>query len=250
MYKNFKKVRIANCKVREKEGLVLKKLFERQSENVEVSIAFDPDMSGAWTAYKKVFETQDDAEWLILSEDDISFPVDILKRIDHVLSFAPKEAFVFFYIPTNNQTKEAYDSGHKVVKTKYNWWPQLTAIPKGHRENFIKTIDTIWPKGSTSSDARIKKYIHCNNVEAYNIMPSIVQHLAPFRSSLGYVGSIGGNVRQSFCYEPNSDTFKIDWATEFKTPYFDKTPRGLIGFDGYENGMPLEKFNPTNGKKL
>jgi len=250
MYKNFSKVRIVNCIEREKEGIVQQRLLQRQSKNVDVSIAFDPEMWGAWKTYKTALDVSDESDWLIMMEDDVSFPVDILARMDFILDSAPKNAFVFFYVPTNNKMKDAYDSNHKIVKTKYNWWMQCTAIPKKHREGLLKTIDEIWPLESDSGDGRVKKYIHVNNVEAYNIMPSLYQHLGTFRSSLGHSGIINGTARQSFCYEPNSKTFEIDWEKEFANPFFDKSAKGLIGFEGLEKGIPLEKFNMKNGKKI
>jgi hypothetical protein len=225
------------------EGLAMKKLLERQKENVEISIAYDPVKWGAWKTYRIALDIEDQSDWLIFMEDDVSFPVDVLQRIDHVLNFAPKDAFVFFYVPTNGEMINAFEKGNHVSLSRYNFWPQCTAIPLKHRKNLLETIDDIWQEDSTSGDGRLKKYMHVNKCIAYTILPSIFQHLGTWRSSLGYMGKVGKFVRQSFCFNPAINTYSIDWDKEFKNPYIDKMPKGKIGFEHWKKGMPYDMYN-------
>lgn len=249
MIKNFNKIRIVNVIDRKMEGLLMKKLLERQNENVEISIALDEQRWGAWKTYKMAMDIEDDGKYLILMEDDISFPVDVLQRMDEVLSNAPEDAWIFFYVPTNSGTMETNKNNKHAMKSIYNFWPQCTAIPRKHRLNMLKTIDSIWPLESDSGDGRIKKYLDYNKCEAYTIIPSLFQHLGTWRSSLGYNGKVGKYVRNSFCYDPNFDVYNVHWETEFEYPHKDKMGRGLIGFDGWNEGDSLDNWNITNGMK-
>lgn len=249
MIRNFGKVRIVNVVDRMMEGRVMKKLLERKSENVEISIAFDPIKWGAWKTYKKALEVDDDSKYLILMEDDISFPVDVLQKIDCVLESAPQDSWIFFYVPTNSNTIEAWDTGKHCMKSIHKFWPQLTAVPKAHRLNMLRTINDIWPEESLSGDGRIKKYLDYNKCTAYTIIPSICQHLGTWRSSLGYNGKCGDFIRNSFCYDPSFDAFSVDWKSEFENPHICKSGRGFIGFDGWKLGDPVENYNLVTGKK-
>jgi hypothetical protein len=250
MINNFSKIRIVNAGDREMEGKVLKKLLERKCENVEVSISLDADRKGMWHNFKNAINVEDEGNWLIALEDDVSFPVDVLQRMDYILDFAPKDAWIFFYVPTNKAMKEAFNSGKKVNKSRYNYWSQCVCIPKTSRNHFIETIDDIWPPENIGGDSRTKKYMEVNQKEAFTILPSLFQHLGTWRSSAGYAGKIGENVRQSFCYDPNFDVYSVDWKKEFETPFKDKTPKGLIGFDGWKPNDKLDKWNKLNGMRL
>ena len=249
MIKNFSKVRIVNALAREKEGIVLKKLLERQCENVEISISLDTFQKGIWTNYKNAVEVEDNSNWLIVLEDDVSFPVDVLQRMDYIMDFAPKDAWLFFYVPTNNAMKEAYEKGHHVNKSRTNYWSQCVCIPKSSRQHFLDTIDDFWPLENLSGDSRTKKYMDEFKRDAFTILPSMFQHLGTWRSTAGYGGKIGQNVRQSFCYNPNFDIYSVDWKKEFEAPYIDKSSKGVIGFAGWRKGDSLEKWNIVNGTK-
>jgi len=246
--RNFNKVRIINCKARENEGKAMQKLLQRKADGTEISIAFDPDMSGAWKTYRKAMEVNDDADFLILMEDDISFPIDVLQRMDHILDSAPRDGWIFFYVPTNGEMQKALESGKHVLKAKGNWWPQVTAIPKASRLEFLSVIDNYFPEHSKSGDGRILRYFYEHNVFGHTIIPSLFQHLGTWRSALGYNGKVGQYVRNSFCYSPDFNVYEIDWKNEFENPYKDNQVRPL-GWAKWKVGMPTDGYNDGGFQK-
>lgn len=247
--KNFKNVRIINCVERKMEGLALQRLYQRKAEDTEISIAYDSEMWGAWKTYKEAMSIDDNSPYLILSEDDVTFPIDILQRIDYILNFAPKGAWLFFFVPTNQNMVDAVNQGHHVLTSKYNFYPQVAAIPRESRLDFLEKEKLLFPEESDSGDGRFKRYFHEYNIPSMTILPSQVQHLGAWRSALGYNGKVGNYVRNSFCYEPDLDIYSIDWEHEFANPYKCKMTKGVIGWEDWKVGDPIKGYNSAGLKK-
>lgn len=215
----FDTVVIQNCIERKKEGEVMKKLLERKADGKKVVIAMDEQMKGAWESFRKAIRVPTDKEYIMLIQDDLSFPIDLLQRIDYVLDQAPKDAVCLFFVATNRAMLTGYKFKKNVLKNGDRWWSQVGLYPVAMLKDFDNIIDDLYDKGKDdfkSDDGRLMQYFRFKKIIPYTILPSFTQHIGAFRSTLRHNGKAGRYYRNTFCFDTDFDVKSVDWKKEFE----------------------------------
>jgi hypothetical protein len=225
------KIVILNCFKREKEGKILKKIVE-SSTKIPVEIAYDDGKSSnlmlerMWTNYLSGLKINNNkGKFILFIHDDMLFGRDAFDKIEYILQFMPNNAFISFFNPNNKDYRDAYHKGHRILITHSNFWAPVLCYP-------IKLINKYIEFGNqkqfynTSEDFRIVAFCKKYNIPIYSIVPSLFQHLGPYRSAIGNSGKIGKNIRYSLLYKPESN-HDIDWKKELENPYISEKNWGI-----------------------
>lgn len=215
------KIVILNCWKREKEGKVLQKIAQSTTK-IPVEISYD-DGSGSedvlermWANYVNALKLSKKKYRLVI-HDDMLFGRGVFDKIEHILSFMPEDSFISFFNPNNKQYREAYKKGHRILKTKSNFWMPVFCFPTSLIDKFIEFGSQ--PKFyGKSDDFRITAFCNKFNINIYAIVPSYFQHLGPYRSAIGNPGKVGKNIRYSLLYKPEMKA-NVDWKKEIKNAY-------------------------------
>lgn len=173
---------------------------------------------GISTNYLRILKRPTEHRFKIIMHDDISVYPALFKKINYILMHAP-EAIICFYNPTNNGTKKANASGKHVYQTSGNFWTQCLAFPTSMCEHYIEWSKKHIEMGVVAEDGMMCHYLKHNNLKAYVVMPSLIQHEGFNKSTFGISGVIGKNRRNSFSFDKDFDVHAIDWKKEFADPY-------------------------------
>lgn len=245
---------IQATKKRGREGEATAKLLRRgNTSGVNVQVVFDP-ASSPWTCYKAILQesakADGDADFCLLVHDDVGFASSFLESVKTILASAP-DAIVSFYCATNKGGRLAQKSGKHIYETRYNWWPQCHAFPRSKIDDCLEFVHEHFPDSYYCEDRRLMKWaIHRPDQRAYQVVPSLTQHLGAYRSTVGIGGKVGSTIRNSFNFDPSFNVSTVDWEKEFADPFTTADPCGFVAFEGYRrsvHGRDLSLWRPKSG---
>lgn len=214
------KIIIVNHWKREAEGKVLQRIIESKSGplGIEVERSFDDGSLNIWGNYKQALTipAKEDERFRLVLQDDITLSRKAIEKAIHILSFFPNNCFVSFYAPTNKGYQELKESGKRIMKTHSNFACLFFAFGTAIIKDFL-----LWNKNNMKAeyryeDRRILAYSKANDVPIYCLQPSLCQHLGAYRSTMGFAGKIGKNIRYSSSFDYDAPVFGIDWTDEIK----------------------------------
>jgi len=219
------KIVVLNCIQREEEGKVLKKIIENSTDiNVGISLDRGFDLfqnETIWMNYKQALKmSTGKGRFRLVVHDDIGFMRNAFKKMEYILKFFPDNCFVTFFNPKNKGHLEAIERGKRVLKTQTNFWMPAMCTPVHLINEFLEFGDKY---KDYSDNARITLFCKEKDIPVYAILPSLVQHFGPYRSTLGNAGKIGGKtIRYSPLYSPEMDE-KIDWKFEIDNAHLNES---------------------------
>ena len=166
----------------------------------------------------------------IIIHDDITFSKDVYKKMCYVIKEANLPNLLSFYNPTNKGYIECDKQGKHVLKTHSNWWSQCVYMPnsiaKTLEYQFYKNYTTVI---NTLAEDRFMCSVFSNqDINAYAIVPSMIQHVGYDKSTLGIPAKVGKHARKSSTFDSSFDVYSVDWAAEFKEPYVDRNKQTWI----------------------
>lgn len=222
---------IMNVYKREKEGKYLKKLIDISAKphGIPVQISMDDGSLGVWKNFVQCLTMQGgkDGTHRMVVQDDISFDRNILDKILHIMKFAPKDAFIVIYNPTNTDYTECARQGKHVLSTDVNFWLQAAIYPNDVAKDFVDKMEVL-AKETRNEDDRLSAYLKMFDKKLYVIVPSLVQHFGAFRSNFKTNGIVGKIIRYSSTYDNQFDVESVDWEEEFKLPYIAKMKKDYV----------------------
>lgn len=211
---------IQNVKQREGEGKYLKKLVEISARKygIPVQISFDDGTLGIWKNFKQAALMGGGIEGThrIILQDDVTFERNVLEKLLYILQFAPSDNIITFYNPTNKEYLSAFEQGAHILKTYNTFWLQGAIYPNALLKSLCDVMDNI--SNVNSCDCRVAAYCQLNKISVYSIVPSLIQHIGAFRSSMGFPGKVGQYERNSTTYDNQLDVKSVDWQREFENP--------------------------------
>lgn len=219
---------VMNVKEREREGIALMKILRQAvaftGREIPIYRSMDDGSMGIWKNFKRCMRASisPDERYRLLIQDYMTFSRSSLAKINYILCHAPENQIVTFYCPTNKAYIDAYNKGHRILKTKKNAWTPVCAYPIQLMNDIIAWCDYHVDESYKHDDTRIHFYMQ--NHRAMNIyahLPSLSQHLGAFRLTVGTGGKIGRYERVSSFYQPECKVFEVDWENEFANPYLD-----------------------------
>ena len=176
---------------------------------------------GIVTNYLNILSYKSDSKYKIVMHDDIPLSEELFEKIDYIMQYAP-DRIVSFFNPTNLLYKSMEESGRHVLQTYKNFWMPCVAFPKSMEEKYIQYAKPFVGHSHYAEDGLVKKYMTENDLSAYVVCPSLVQHEGYDKSIFGTPAKVGKNLRNSATYSPTFDVKAIDWKKEFENPVIDK----------------------------
>ena len=222
--KSLSTIVILNHEKRLAEGKYMKKILDKQASplGIETVLSIDrtPTNTGIWENYRKalIMKPKTPEKWRLIVHDDIMFPGDALKKILHIMDYAPDEP-LSFYNPTNKAYLEAHEKGKHVLRTNANFWSQAMATPIHIARRYDEWADKNVKSEYKWEDRRMGLYFNENNIFANCVIPSLVQHVGYNRSLFKIPGRCGKYYRNSKTYDSNFNVHAVDWGREFKNPH-------------------------------
>jgi len=213
---------VENCAARRSEGAYLKRIAEVQSDpyGIPVEISIDETGIGTWGNFKQCMATgTNKGTHRMIMQDDITLDRGTVFKAMHILKHAPDNCFLSIYSPDNSDYRDAYFTGHHILKSPINFWLQCCIYPDAEMPGFIQWAEENVNPDQPGEDCRLSIWMQRNKRTIYAVVPGLVQHLGAFRSTLGTPGVVGKHKRWSKAYDPSLDVFGIDWTEQFKNPY-------------------------------
>lgn len=154
-----------------------------------VHLHLDTNRTGPFNSFRDMLNKYTGEEYRLSLQDDSLLSEDLKDELPKILDKMKNEGidFVTLFIPNRREFREAWERGEEFVKFKdFLWMPAIIMSPKVQKilreeankiEGYLKDDDVFVGK-------ILKQY----KIDAYGVMPSLVQHDISVRSSLGHRG--------------------------------------------------------------
>ncbi len=190
-------------------------------------------LRGNWENYYRLLQAASKCPepWQVVLQDDVSIPPGLFARISHVLQFMPG-GMVTFYVPQAQLFQQAVREGYHVVETWHGQAILAIAFKRDEMPGLLQFaathIQPAWDQrgDGCSDDDCLILYAATTGQRCRVIVPSFVQHIGLYTSTLKTSWKVGKYIRNSACYDPLFDVESVDWRAAIANPLIDTRKLG------------------------
>lgn len=182
-----------------RQGLLAKLLERLTCEGLPEQLTIHSDASHSkfpWTQAKAGWYAglEGGASHHCLIQDDVLTCADFVATLERMAEVLPDQV-ISLYCP-RKLAREAYDRGERWALVKDGSWGQGIMMPRNLLLEFLEWEQAnIYPE-CPHDDSRVAMWLIETNRPAWVCVPSLVQHLAPTNSEMGY--NMSGKVATVF----------------------------------------------------